>query len=126
MTSPIGAIVSFNAVGLSGNMIGAGNPIAPVVVSGTGTGTTALSAASNGGTTSASAKDFAAQLSDSLQNLQAMHTRKDELAVKAASGNLNDVHDYTIAATEATLATQLTVAVRDKAVAAFQEIMRMQ
>src|SRR4051812_12947952 len=109
MTSPIGSIGSFNAVGLSGNKIRAGNPIAPVVVSGAGTGTTALSAASNDGTTSASAKDFAAQLADSLQNLQAMHTRKDELAVKAASGNLNDVHDYTIAATEATLATQLTV-----------------
>jgi flagellar hook-basal body complex protein FliE len=126
MTSPIGAIGSFNAVGLNSNMLGASNPIAPVVVSGLGTGATALSAASNDGNTSASAKDFAAQLADSLQNLQAMHTRKDELAVQAASGNLNDVHDYTIAATEATLATQLTVAVRDKAVAAFQEIMRMQ
>ena len=70
--------------------------------------------------------DVAAQLADSLQNLQAMHARKDELATRAASGNLNDVHDYTIAATEAGLATQVTVAIRDKAVAAFQEIMRMQ
>jgi flagellar hook-basal body complex protein FliE len=92
-------------------------------VSGTGN---ALSAASNSEGTSESAKGFAAQLADSLQNLQALSTRKDELAVKAATGSLNDVHDYTIAATEAALATQLTVAVRDKAVAAFQEIMRMQ
>ena len=136
MTSPIGAVGGFdaisalNAVGLSNNTIGATDPIAPVVVSGIGvTGggsTTALDAASNDAATSASAQDFAAQLADSLQNLQAMHTRKDELAIRAASGNLNDVHDYTIAATEASLATQVTVAVRDKAVAAFQEIMRMQ
>ena len=126
MSSPISAIGSLNAIGLAGNMIGATDPIAPVVVSSIGTGATALSAASNDGTTSESAKGFAAQLADSLQNLQAVQTRKDELAVRAASGNLNDVHEYTIAATEASLATQLTVAVRDKAVAAFQEIMRMQ
>jgi len=137
MTSPISAIGSFNAIGLSGNTIGASNPIAPVVVpglgvsgvgvSGVGGGSAGvLDVSGNNGEMSASAQGFAAQLADSLQNLQALQTRKDDLAVKAASGNLTDVHDYTIAATEASLATQLSVAVRDKAVAAFQEIMRMQ
>ena len=127
MSSPIGAIGSLNAIGTAGTMIGASNPIAPVVISGVGGGNaSAVDAMSNGEATSASAQGFAAQLLDSLQNLQAVHTRKDELAVKAATGDLNDVHQYTIAATEASLATQLTVAVRDKAVAAFQEIMRMQ
>ena len=126
MTTPIGAIGSFNAVGLAGNTIGAGNPIAPVVVSGLGGNATALDAASNNGEASASAQGVAAQLADRLQNLQAPETRKDALAARVASGNLNDVHDYTVAATEASLATQVTVAVRDKAVAAFQEIMRMQ
>jgi len=133
----IGAVGSLNAIGLSGNTIGAADPIAPVVVSGlstaglgvTGTGgsaATALDAAANNGDATESARGFAAQLAESLQNLQGLQNRKDELAVRAASGNLNDVHDYTIAATEASLATQVTVAVRDKAVAAFQEIMRMQ
>ena len=37
-----------------------------------------------------------------------------------------DVHDYMIAANEASIATQLTVAVRNKALDAFTEIMRMQ
>ncbi|MDQ1499053.1 MAG: flagellar hook-basal body complex protein FliE, partial [Actinomycetota bacterium] len=43
----------------------------------------------------------------------------------AATGDLTNVHDYMIAATEASLATQLTVAVRNKAVEAFNQIMNM-
>jgi flagellar hook-basal body complex protein FliE len=100
---------------------------AGIGVSGAGGGAaTALSAASNADQVSGSAQSFAAQLANSLQNLQNTYARKDQLAIQAATGNLTDVHDYTIAATEAALATQLTVAVRDKAVAAFQEILRMQ
>jgi flagellar hook-basal body complex protein FliE len=70
--------------------------------------------------------DFAAKLGGALENLQATQSKADGLAVEAASGTLQDVHEYTIAATEASLATQLTVAVRNKAVEAFTEIMRMQ
>ena len=70
--------------------------------------------------------DFAAQLGHGLDNLQAMQTKADNLAVQAATGSLTDVHDYMIASTEASLATELTVAVRNKALDAFNEIMRMQ
>jgi flagellar hook-basal body complex protein FliE len=69
--------------------------------------------------------DFAAKLGGALENLQAVQGKADDLAVRAATGSLQDVHEYTIAATEASLATQLTVAVRNKAVEAFSEIMRM-
>jgi flagellar hook-basal body complex protein FliE len=70
--------------------------------------------------------DFATALSNGIENLQATQAKSDDLAVKAATGDLQDLHSYTIAATEASLATSLTVAVRDKAVAAFTEIMRLQ
>jgi flagellar hook-basal body complex protein FliE len=70
--------------------------------------------------------DFAGKLSASLETLQRLQTNADNLAVRAATGQLTDVHDYIIAATEASLATQLTVAVRNKALDAFNEIMRMQ
>lgn len=61
-----------------------------------------------------------------LDGLQATQNNADGLAVQAATGNLTDIHNYTIAATEATLATDLTVAVRDRAVQAFNDIMGMQ
>lgn len=76
-------------------------------------------------TADAQGVDFGSILSQGISNLQALHDRTDQLAVKAATGDLNAIHDYTITATEATVATQLTTAVRNKALEAFQEIMRM-
>jgi len=63
---------------------------------------------------------------DALDSLQQSQNSTDSLAQAAATGNLTDIHNYTIAATETSLTTELTVAVRDRAVEAFQEIMRMQ
>ncbi len=76
-------------------------------------------------TATAAGPDFGQLLSQGLQNLQNLHTQTDQLAVQAATGDLHAIHDYTIAATEASVATQLTTAVRNKALEAFQEIMRM-
>jgi len=70
--------------------------------------------------------DFASSLASSIDGLQSMQATSSELAVKAVSGDLADVHDYTIASTEAAVAMELTVAIRNKAVDAFSEIMRMQ
>jgi flagellar hook-basal body complex protein FliE len=65
-------------------------------------------------------------LTGAIDSLQALQTRSDELAVRAVTGDLDDVHDYTIAATQASVALELTAAIRNKAVEAFTEIMRMQ
>lgn len=70
--------------------------------------------------------DFGNVFVGALQGLDALQKKADTLAVKAATGDLTDVHDYMIAATEASLATEFTVAVRNRAVEAFNEIMRMQ
>jgi flagellar hook-basal body complex protein FliE len=76
--------------------------------------------------TAASGMDFGNALAQGLEQMQSSQAKADDLAVQAATGTLTDVHDYMIAATEASLTTQLTVAVRNKALEAFGEIMRMQ
>lgn len=48
------------------------------------------------------------------------------LAQDLATGDLTDIHQFTVAAEKASLAMELTVAVRDRALAAYQEVMRMQ
>ena len=78
------------------------------------------------GTAGAAGGGFASELAAGLDHLQQLQTNADDLAVQAATGSLTDVHDYLIASTQAALATQLTVAVRNKAVEAFNDIMRMQ
>lgn len=70
--------------------------------------------------------DFASKLAEGLEYVQGLQNTTDDLRVQAATGTLTDIHDYMIASTESGLATQLTAAVRNKAVEAFQEIMRMQ
>ncbi len=69
--------------------------------------------------------EFGSILAAKIGELDALHKTSDTLAVKAVTGDLTDIQDYTIAANEATAATQLAVQVRNKAVEAFTEIMRM-
>jgi flagellar hook-basal body complex protein FliE len=73
-----------------------------------------------------SSSDFGSMVLDGIDNLEKVQDKASGLSVKAATGDLTSIHDYTIAATEADVTTQLTVAVRNKAVDAFNEIMRMQ
>jgi flagellar hook-basal body complex protein FliE len=69
---------------------------------------------------------FTDMVIDGVDKLQGLHTNSDVHAVQAATGDLQDIHDYMIASTKSSVATELTVAVRNKAVEAFTEIMRMQ
>ncbi len=78
------------------------------------------------GTRAASGPAFGDLVLDGLDRLDGVQRTADQLAVQAATGDLQNLHDYTIAATEAQVTTQVTVALRNKAVEAFTEIMRMQ
>ena len=96
-------------------------PVSPIATSALQPGNRTAALSSSGGGSS-----FGTVLTEQLDKLNASQARADDLALKAATGDLQSIQDYTIAATEAQLYTQLTVAVRNKAVEAFNDIMRMQ
>jgi len=102
--APIGAV---SAAGVAG--------VAPVAVTGAAAQTESVQGAG-----------FAQTLATSLESVSSLQASADTLAVRAATGDLEDVHQYTIAATEAKVATETTVAFRNKAVEAFNDIMKMQ
>jgi flagellar hook-basal body complex protein FliE len=82
-------------------------------------------AAATAGTTSASGSDFASILTNQVDQLQGMQSKTDALATQAATGDLSDVTDYMVASNEAQLATDTVVTLKNQAVSAFTEIMRM-
>ncbi|SNR42393.1 flagellar hook-basal body complex protein FliE [Blastococcus mobilis] len=103
MTSPIGAIGGITPVGLGA----VGGVTEPGVQAGAG------------------ADGFASVLASTFDELQSTQNAADALGAQAATGDLKDVHDYVIARTEASLATEMVVTFKNKAVEAFNEIMRM-
>lgn len=96
------------------------SPIGAAGISPTGP----LSAASRTAPT-ADAGGFGNSITKALEELDQLHSTADNYATQAATGELESVTDYLVAATEAQLATQVTVAVRNRAVEAFNDIMRM-
>ena len=68
---------------------------------------------------------FGGQVAKAMQDLDQTNKAAEDLAVKAATGDLQDAHDFMIASTRANLATELTVAVRNRAVESFQSVMNM-
>ena len=73
----------------------------------------------------AGADGFAATLAAVFDQLQGAQNTSNQMAAQAATGDLKDVHDYMIASSEARLATEMVVTIKNKAVEAFNEIMRM-
>ncbi|MCU1659521.1 MAG: flagellar hook-basal body complex subunit FliE [Pseudonocardiales bacterium] len=102
MTGPVAAI---GAIAPIGNLASAA---APTAASGT------------------SGASFATALGNGLDAVTGAQQTADGLAVQAATGTLVDPAQYTIAATQASLMTQLATTIESKAVAAFNTIMGMQ
>lgn len=101
--------------------VGAATPIASIEATAPTSPTSPLGEA--GG---ASGGGFANMLGNALDSVQASQTSADNLATQAATGGLTNVADYMVAADQANIQTQLTSAVRNSALQAFQSIMGMQ
>ena len=102
--------------------IGAIGAIAPIG----GAGAVAATGPATGAAGASSGANFAAELGRGLEAVQGAQTNADSLAVQAATGTLTDPAQYTIAATQATLMTQMATTLENKAVTAFNTIMGMQ
>ncbi|GAB3127324.1 flagellar hook-basal body complex protein FliE [Glaciibacter psychrotolerans] len=69
---------------------------------------------------------FATSLAGAVDAAQALQAESKTLALQAVTGNLDDIHNATLASTRAQVTLELVAAVRNKGVDAFTEIMRMQ
>lgn len=71
-------------------------------------------------------KSFGTYLKDALGNVNALEMESERLSAALAAGRVEDISQVVVAAEKADIALQLTLQVRNKAVEAYQEIMRMQ
>lgn len=78
------------------------------------------------GASSIAGTAFGEALTGAIDGVSAAQKTSSELAVKALTGDLTDIHDATIASARAAVTLELVAAVRNKGVEAFTEIMRMQ
>lgn len=105
MTAPIAAIGAIAGLGGVSGVAATASP--------------AAAAAPAGG-------DFATALGHGIDAVSGAQANADNLAIQAATGTLTDPAQYTVAATQAQLMTQMATTLESKAVAAFNQIMGMQ
>ena len=73
----------------------------------------------------AAGPSFAQTLQNAFGQANALQNHASDMAQAFAKGQTSDVHSVMIASEQATIALQLTTQVRNKAVDAYQEIMRI-
>ncbi|WP_350348558.1 flagellar hook-basal body complex protein FliE [Agromyces sp. G08B096] len=74
----------------------------------------------------AGATGFAQALAGAVDGAQALQGESKQLAMRAITGDLTDIHQATLASSRAAVTLELVAAVRNRGVEAFNEIMRMQ
>lgn len=70
-------------------------------------------------------QNFATTLKDAIANVNGQQIQSDELTTKLINGDDVELHEVMIAAQKATISLNLTMEIRNKAVEAYQEMMRM-
>lgn len=69
---------------------------------------------------------FSAYLKNAIQDVNGLQKASDTLNQGLAAGQVQDIHQVMIASQKAGVAIDMAMQVRNKAVEAYQEIMRMQ
>jgi flagellar hook-basal body complex protein FliE len=69
---------------------------------------------------------FADLLKSGLSEVNSLQLAADDIADKFAAGETDNIHEVLIAGEKASIALELTTAIRTKVMDAYQEIMRMQ
>ncbi len=69
---------------------------------------------------------FAAKVGGALESVSEAERQADALARDVAAGGDTSVHELMVATTKATLSVELLVELRNKAIEAYQDVMRMQ
>jgi len=77
-------------------------------------------------TTPAGRPSFAALLQEGLAQVNALQSEADNAIWRLATGQADNLHEVMIAVERASIALELTIAIRNRLIEAYQEIMRMQ
>lgn len=88
--------------------------------------TTATGYASKAELSSTDGSQFGSTLSGALENVQSLQSTSNDLAIKAVTGDLTDIHAATLASSRASIALEMASTFRNRGVEAFNEVMRMQ
>lgn len=70
--------------------------------------------------------EFSSLLNDALGKVNDLQLESNEYKKLLAIGEVDNMHDVTIASEKANISLQLTLSIRNKVIEAYQEIMRMQ
>ena len=71
-------------------------------------------------------RSFSQYLVDALKETNALQKKSDAMNAARAAGEVDDISQVVIAGQKAEIALQLTMQVRNRALSAYQELMRMQ
>lgn len=69
---------------------------------------------------------FGEMLTDALKKTNELQLESDKMNMALAAGRVEDISQVVVASQKADIAIQLTLQLRNRAVSAYQEIMRMQ